>query len=324
MVCSRRRALLAALSLSLAVSGPALAQDYPNRPIRLVVPYTTGGSTDIVGRIVAQQIGDILGANVIVDNKPGAGSSIGVDAVAKAAPDGYTLGIVNIAFVANPSLLKKLPYDTQKDLQPVSLISSSTLVVVTNPSVPAKTMKEFVGLVKSKPGALFYASAGMGTGNHLLTERFNHIGGLKMVHVPYKGGGPSVLSVVAGETSMLFASIPSVVQHIQGGKLVPLAVGSLKRSPALPDVPTISESVLDGFEAMEWIGLVAPAGTPPAIIDRVHGAVVKALAKPEVKSRLAGMGADPVGSSPAEFTAFVKSEIAAWGKLIRDVGITVE
>ena len=324
MVCSRRRALLAALSLSLAVSGPALAQDYPNRPIRLVVPYTTGGSTDIVGRIVAQQIGDILGANVIVDNKPGAGSSIGVDAVAKAAPDGYTLGIVNIAFVANPSLLKKLPYDTQKDLQPVSLISSSTLVVVTNPSVPAKTMKEFVGLVKSKPGALFYASAGMGTGNHLLTERFNHIGGLKMVHVPYKGGGPSVLSVVAGETSMLFASIPSVVQHIQGGKLVPLAVGSLKRSAALPDVPTISESVLEGFEAMEWIGLVAPAGTPPAIIDRVHGAVVKALAKPEVKSRLAGMGADPVGSSPAEFTAFVKSEIAAWGKLIRDVGITVE
>ncbi len=324
MAHSLHVSVLAAITLGLAPAGPAAAQEWPTKPIRIVVPYTTGGSTDIVARIVSPHLGDVLGKAVFIENKPGAGSSIGVDAVAKSPPDGTTFGIVNIAFVANPSLIKKLPYDTEKDLTAVTLISTSTLVAVVPPSVPAKTLKEFVAYAKSKPGEVFYASAGQGTGNHLLTERFNNLAGIKMTHVPYKGGGPSVQSVVAGETSLLLASIPSVVQYFPNGRLVPLAVGSLKRNPALPDVPTISEALLPGFEAMEWIGLVAPAGTPPAIVDRMQQAMAKVLAMPEVKSRLVGMAADPVGSTPQEFSAFITREIAAWNKVIKDVGITVE
>ena len=324
MVTASRCTLLALLSVSFVYAGVAAAQGYPVKPIRIIVPYTPGGSTDVVSRILAPRLTEILGQTVVVENRPGGSSTIGVNFVAKSPPDGYTLGIVNIAFVANPSLMKKVPYDTETDLVPVSQISTATLVMAVHPSVPARSVKELIALAKAKPGSLNYGSAGPGAGNHLMTERFSYMAGIKMVHVPYKGGGPSVLSLVSGETALLLASIPSAIQHFPNGRLVPLAVGSLKRNVALPDVPTIAEAAIPGFEAIEWIGVVVPAGTPPAVIGRVHQALVKALSIPEVKERIVGLGADPVGNSPEEFSAFIKKEIATWSKVIKEVGITID
>ncbi|MEK7876133.1 MAG: tripartite tricarboxylate transporter substrate binding protein [Pseudomonadota bacterium] len=305
-------------------AGAATAQSYPVKTIRIIVPYTPGGSTDVVSRILAPRLTEILGQTVVVENRPGGSSTIGVNFVAKSPPDGYTLGIVNIAFVANPSLMKKVPYDTEMDLVPVSLVSTATLVMAVHPSVPARSVKELIALAKAKPGSLNYGSAGTGAGNHLMTERFSYMAGIKMVHVPYKGGGPSVLSLVTGETALLLASIPSAIQHFPNGRLVPLAVGSLKRNVALPDVPSIAEAAIPGFEAIEWIGVAVPAGTPPAVIGRLHQALAKVLSIPEVKERIVGLGMDPVGNSPEEFAAFIKKEIASWSKVIKEVGITIE
>jgi len=311
------------LSVLFVFAGAATAQDYPVKPIRIIVPYATGGSTDVLARILAPRLTEILGKSVHVENKPGGASMLGVDTVAKSPPDGYTLGIVNIAFVANPSLKTNLPYDTEKDLVPISLLSTATLVMAVHPSVQARSVKEFIALAKAKPGSLFFGSAGIGAGNHLMTERFNYMAGIKMVHVPYKGGGPSVVGLISGETSVLFASIPSTIQFFQSGKLVPLGVGSLKRNDALPNVPTLAEAV-PGFEASEWIGLVTTAGTPPAVVNRLNQALVQALSMPQVKESILGLGADPIGSSQQEFSAFIKKEIGAWSKVIKDVGITID
>ena len=319
-----RRVLLASCLAPFIGAGAATAQSYPVKTIRIIVPYTPGGSTDVVSRILAPRLTEILGQTVVVENRPGGSSTIGVNFVAKSPPDGYTLGIVNIAFVANPSLMKKVPYDTEMDLVPVSLVSTATLVMAVHPSVPARSVKELIALAKAKPGSLNYGSAGTGAGNHLMTERFSYMAGIKMVHVPYKGGGPSVLSLVTGETALLLASIPSAIQHFPNGRLVPLAVGSLKRNVALPDVPSIAEAAIPGFEAIEWIGVAVPAGTPPAVIGRLHQALAKVLSIPEVKERIVGLGMDPVGNSPEEFAAFIKKEIASWSKVIKEVGITIE
>jgi tripartite-type tricarboxylate transporter receptor subunit TctC len=300
------------------------AQGYPVKAIRIIVPYAPGGSTDVVTRILAPRLGDLLGQNVVVENRPGGSSTIGVNAVAKSAPDGYTLGIVNIAFVANPSLMKKVPYDTEADLLPVSQLSNATLVMTIHPSLPARSVKALIALAKARPGTLHYGSAGTGAGNHLMMERFSYLAGIKMVHVPYKGGGPSVLSLVTGETALLLASIPSAIQHFPSGRLIPLAVGSLKRNATLPDVASLAEAGMPGFEAIEWIGLVAPAGTPAVVAGRVHQALLKALAGAEVKERIVNLGADPVGNTPEAFSAFIKKEIAAWSKVIREVGITID
>ncbi len=324
MTTTLHRMLLALWVVPFIVTGVATAQSYPVKPIRIIVPYAPGGSTDVVFRILAPRLTEILGQTVVVENRPGGSSTIGLDIVAKSPPDGYTLGIPNITFGANPSLMKKMPFDSEKDLVPVSLVSIVTLVLSVHPAVPVKSVKELIALAKTKPGSLNYGSAGNASANHLATERFNYMAGIKMVHIPYKGGGPAVISIVGGETAVLFATIPSSFQHFQTGKLKALGVSSLKRNVALPDVPSIAEAAIPGFEAIEWNGVMVPTGTPPAVIDRLHQALARALSIPDVKERIVGLGADPVGNSPEEFSAFIKKEIATWSKVIKEVGITVE
>jgi tripartite-type tricarboxylate transporter receptor subunit TctC len=315
---------LASCAVFFFAAGVVSAQSYPSKAIRIIVPYAPGGSTDVVFRILAPRLTEILGQSVVVENRPGGSSTIGLDIAAKSPPDGYTLGTPNITFGANPSLMKKMPFDTENDFAPVSLISIVTLVLSVHPSVPAHTVKELIALAKSKPGSLNYGSAGNASANHLATERFNYMAGIKMTHIPYKGGGPAVVSLVAGETAVLMATIPSSFQHFQTGKLVALGVSSLKRNIALPNVPSIAEAAIPGFEAIEWNGIVVPAGTPAAVIKRLHDAFAKALSIPEVKERIVGLGADPVGNSPEEFAAFIKKEIATWSTVIKEVGITIE
>ena len=318
------RVLCALVPMWALGAGPAAAQTYPAKPIRIIVPYAPGGSTDVVFRILAPRLTEILGQQAVVENRPGGSSTIGLDIAAKSPPDGYTLGVANITFGANPSLIKKMPFDTEKDLVPVSLTSIVTLVLAVHPSVPARSVKQLIALAKARPGSLNYGSAGNASANHLATERFAYMTGIKMVHIPYKGGGPAVVSIVGGETAILFATIPSSIQHFQTGKLVPLGVSSLKRNAALPDVPSVAEAAVPGFEAIEWNGVLVPAGTPPAVISRLHQAIAKSLAIPEVRERILSLGADPVGNSPEEFGAFIKKEIATWSKVIKEVGITVD
>ena len=324
MAITSRNLAAGLMSVSLVYAGFAVAQSYPTKPIRIIVPYAPGGSTDVVFRILAPKLTETLGQTVVVENRPGGSSTIGLDVAAKSAPDGYTLGTPNITFGANPSLIKKMPFDTEKDLVPVSLVSIVTLVLAVHPSVPAKSVKELIVLAKAKPGSLNYGSAGNASANHLATERFNYMAGIKMAHIPYKGGGPAVISIVGGETAILMATIPSSIQHFQTGRLVPLGVSSLKRNAALPTVPSIAEAAIPGFEAIEWNGVVVPAGTPPAVIGQLHLAFAKTLSIPDVKERILGLGADPVGNSPDEFAAFIRKEIATWSKVIKEVGITVE
>jgi len=324
MTVNMRRMGLAALAGTLVCAGPASGQGYPVKPVRIIVPYAPGGSTDVVFRILAPRLTEILGQSVVVENRPGGSSTIGLDTAAKSAPDGYTLGIPNITFCANPSLMKKMPFDTEKDLVPVSLVSIVTLVLSVHPSVPAHSVKELIALAKARPDSLNYGSAGNASANHLATARFNYMTGTRMVHVPYKGGGPAVISLVAGETALLFATIPSAIQHFQSGKLRPLGVSTLKRNAALPDVPSIAEAGVPGFEAIEWNGVVVPAGTPAAVIERLHQALARALANPDVKERMLSLGADPVGGTPDEFAAFIRKELATWSKVIKEVGITID
>jgi tripartite-type tricarboxylate transporter receptor subunit TctC len=314
----------ALLPMLFVCAAPAAAQNYPVKPIRIIVPYSPGGSTDVVIRILGQRLSEIFGQQVVIENRPGGSSTIGLDIAAKAPPDGYTVGVANVAFGPNPSLIKKMPFDSEKDFSPVSLVSIVTLVLAVHPSVPARSVKQLIALAKAKPGTLNYGSAGNASGNHLATERFGYMTGTKMVHIPYKGGGPAVISIVGGETAILFATIPSSIQHFQSGRLIPLGVSTLKRNPALPNVPSIAEAGVPGFEAIEWNGLLVPAGTPQAVISRLHQATVKALATPEVKERIVGLGADPVGSTPEEFAAFLKKELATWSKVVKEVGITAD
>lgn len=302
----------------------AQAQQFPTRAIRAIVPYAPGGSTDVVMRVIAPHMSQMLGQQVVVENRPGGSSTIGLDIAAKAAPDGHTLGIANITFSANPSLISKMPFNSERDLLPVSFMSLVTLVMAVHPSVPAQNLKELIALAKARPGALNYASAGNVSANHLATERFSAATGIKMTHVPYKGGGPAVIALLSGETALLFATIPSSVQHIKSGKLRALSVSSLKRSVALPDVPSVAEAAVPGFEANEWNGALVANGTPRAAIERLHQSIAKAMQMPDVRERIIGLGAEPVGNSPEEFGAFLKREFGVWAKIIKDVGIRVE
>ena len=316
-----RRCLLAACTVLLAAS--ASAQHYPSRPIRLIVPYSPGGSTDVVFRILAPRLSEDLGQPVVVENRPGGSSTIGLDLAAKSAPDGHTWGINNITYGANPSLMKKMPFDSKKDLLPVSQVTVVTLVLSVHPSVPARSVKELIALAKARPGELNFASAGNASANHLATAKFMNRTGTNMVHVPYKGGGPAVVSLVAGETSLLFATIPSAIQHIQSGRLRALAVSRAQRSPALPKVPTIAEAGVPKFEAIEWNGVMLAAGTPPAVVKRAYQAIAKVLGITAIRERIVAVGAEPVGSSPEEFGEFLQSEFATWAKVVKEVGITV-
>jgi tripartite-type tricarboxylate transporter receptor subunit TctC len=294
------------------------------KPVRVIVPFAPGGSTDVVFRILAPRLTESLGQSLLVDNRPGGGATIGMDLVAKSAPDGYTLGVANISFGANPSLLAKLPYDATRDFAPVTLVSIVTMVLAVHPSVPARSVKQFLALAKAKPDGMNYASAGNASATHLAFERFKHASGAKVLHVPYKGGGPAVVSIVSGETMTLFATIPSAIQHFQSGRLVPLGVSSAKRSPALPNLPTVAESGVPGYEAIEWQGVVVPAGTPGPVVGRLHQAFARAVTLPEMKERLAAIGADAAGSTPDELAAFIRSELAGWAKVIKESGIRIE
>ena len=320
-MCFILRRVAVALLVAPAI---AAAQNYPTRTIRIIVPYAPGGSTDVVLRILAPRLSEDLGQSVVVENRPGGSSTIGLDLAAKSPPDGHTWGVPNITFGANPSLIKKMPFDSEKDLVPVSLISVVTMVLSVHPSVPARSVKELIALARARPGELNFGSAGNASANHLATAKFMQQTGTRLVHVPYKGGGPAVISLVSGETSILFATIPSAIQHLQSGRLRGLAVSRSQRNPALPEVPTVAEAGVPGFEAIEWNGVMVAAGTPPAIVKRMHQAIAKVLAIPAIQERIVGIGAEVAGNSPEEFAAFIKNEFITWARVIKEVGITVE
>ena len=300
------------------------ASAYPVKPIRIIVPYAPGGSTDVLFRIFAPRLGEVLGQQAVIDNRPGAASTIGLDIVAKSPPDGYTVGVANIAYGANPSIYKKMPFDSEKDLAPVGLVSIVTMVLSVHPSIPARSVKEFIALAKAKPGSLAYSSAGNGSANHLATARFAHMAGLNLQHVPYKGGGPAVIAIVGGEVSTLFATIPSAIHHFKSGKLRPLGVSSARRNAALPELPTVAEAGVPGYEAIEWQGLMVPTGTSREIVMRLNQAFAKVAAMPEVKEKVAALGSDLTPGTPEEFDAFVKRELSVWSKVVRDVGIKID
>lgn len=297
------------------------AQGYPSKTVRLIVPFAAGGSTDIMGRLVAQKLSESWGQQVIVDNRPGGSTVIGTDIVAKSAPDGHTLLVTPAPFTIVPSLLKKLPYDPAKDFAPITLINTTPLVVIVHPGVPAKNIKELVALAKAKPGVLNFGSSGSGGSNHLAGELFNAMANVKISHVPYKGNGPAMIDLLGGHIDMAYNGLTSALQHIKTGKLRALGVTSLKRSAALPDMPTLDEQGLKGFQAVAWNGLTGPAGMPKAAVDRAASDVARLMKSPELAEFLKREGSDPVGSSTAEYTAFLTGEIAKWKKIIERAGI---
>lgn len=320
----RRIGLMLISVVCAALPATSGAQTYPVKPIRIIVPYAPGGSTDVLFRIFAPRLTEVLGQQAVIDNRPGAASTIGLDIVAKSPPDGYTVGVANIAYGANPSIYKKMPFDAEKDLAPVGLVSIVTMVLSVHPSIPARSVKDLVALAKAKPGSLNYASAGNGSANHLATARFAHMANINMQHVPYKGGGPAVIAIVGGEVSTLFATIPSAMQHFKSGRLRALGVSSSKRNAALPELPTVAEAGVPGYEAIEWQGLMVPTGTPREIIMRLNQAFAKVAAMPEIRDKVAALGSDLAPSSPEEFDAFVKRELSVWSKVVKDVGIKID
>lgn len=298
--------------------------DYPRKSIRLVVPFAPGGPVDIVARGIAPRMSEILGQQIVVDNRGGAGSTIGTEMAANAPPDGYTLLMVSGSFVINPAMVRKLPYDSVTDFAYISIVADVPTALVIHPLLPVRNVKEFIALAKARPGELNYASPGRGTVGHLAAEWFNSITGVKMVHVPYKGAGPAVVDLIAGHVQVLFAAMPGMIQFARDGKVRMLGQGGKTRSPSAPDVPTFVESGLPGFILSSNFGLLAPAGTPRPVIERVRSALLEALADPAVNNRLAGLGAERVGSTPEEHAAFTKSEIAKWMKVTRAAGIQPE
>ena len=305
-------------------AGFAAAQNYPTKLVRVIVPFAPGGSTDIVARLLAPRLSENLGQPVVVENRAGGGTTIGMEHVAKSAPDGYTLGVATLTFAINPSLFGKLPYDTLKDFAPVSLVSIVTFVMAIHPSVPARSVKEFIALAKAKPGALNYSSSGIGSASQMGAELFKYMTGTNMVHIPYTGGGPAMVALLSGQVSVFVMSIPGGLPHFNSGRLVPLGVTSVKRHPVLPDVPSIAESGLPGYELLEYQGIVAPAGTPGAIINRRQQEIVKSLTSSALNERFTTMGATVVGGTPEELTNHVKKEIATWAKVIKTAGIKLE
>jgi tripartite-type tricarboxylate transporter receptor subunit TctC len=306
---------------ALTASRPSVAQDFPRKVIRWIVPYAAGGGTDTTARNVSPLMSAGLGQQIIVDNRPGAAANLGTELVARSAPDGYTWLLANIAFGANPSLFRKLPFDTGRDFAAVSKVASAPMVLVVHPSLPVRTVKELVALAKAKPGTLTYGTGGTGSANHLAAEVFISHTKIGIVHVPYKGGVPAVTDLVGGQISMMFATFATSHMHINSGRLRALAVSSGKRNPVLKNLPTLDELGLTGTDVSEWQLLVVPAGTPAAIIDVIHREVAKAVADPTVKERLANLGATVEGTTPQEAARFLKSELALWSKITREAGI---
>jgi tripartite-type tricarboxylate transporter receptor subunit TctC len=297
---------------------------YPSRTIRLVVPYVPGGGVDFVGRLVGQKLTEALGVTVFVDNRPGGGTNIGSEFVARAAPDGYTLLVAGVPNSANMALYQKLPYDTLKDFAPVILLDTAPNLLAVHPSVPAKSVKELIALAKAKAGGLTYASAGIGSSNHLSGELFRTMAGIDIVHIPYKGGGAAITDLLAGQVSMYFGTTPSTLPFVQNKKLRALGVTTAKRTVAAPEVPTIAEAGLPGYEQSAWHGLLAPAGTPEPVIAKLHAEVSKLLRSPDVIDRFKVQGIDVIGGSTAEFAAFIRQDIAKYAKLVQTAGIRID
>lgn len=307
--------------LLMPVNDVRAAYPEPGRPIRLVVPFAPGGNVDIISRAISNELGQTLGAPIVVDNRAGAGGEIGSDIVAKAPPDGYTVLMVSASHVINPSMVKKLPYDTIKAFAAVSMVSDVPTVLVAHPSVQAKTLKELIALAKANPDKLNMGTSGIGTVGHLSGELLKSMAQIKVEIIHYKGAGPALIDLLGGHVQLQFVSMPAAMSYIRSGKLRAIAMTGAKRSPAAPDIPTMAEEGLPGFLVSTGFGLFVPAGTPRPIIDKLHDAIVKTLKIPAVKERLAKEGAEPVGSTPEEYEAFVRSEIAKWMKVVKEAGI---
>ncbi|MDB5809867.1 MAG: putative Bug-like extracytoplasmic solute binding receptor,TTT family [Betaproteobacteria bacterium] len=308
--------------LSLTIAGNAAAQaNYPEKPIRFIVPYPPAGATDITARIVGRTISQNVGQQVLIDNRGGAAGNIGTDIAAKAAPDGYTVLYTLSSHTINPVLFAKLPFDVDKDFAPVTLVATIPQILVSHPSLPVNNIKDLIALAKNKPGALAYATAGTGSPGHLAGELFKLRTHTDLIHVPYKGGGPAVADLLGGQVPLLFVSIPAVLQYTKIGRLKAFGVSTLKRSGSAPEIPTIAEAGIPGFDVPSWLGALVPAKTPPAVVTRLHQEFVKALQAPEVKEAFFAQGADAVGNTPAEFDALIKMELKKWAKLIKDSGM---
>ena len=314
-----------AIAVWLAVAATsAFAQGYPAKPAKVVVPYPPGGPTDIVARVVSQKLSEQMGQQFIVENRPGAGGNIGAEAVAKSPADGYTLLVATTAHAINPSLFKNLGYNLTKDFAPVSLLTSGPLVIVANPSVPAKNVQELIAMGKAKPGSLNYASSGNGQSTHLSAELFATMAGIKMNHIPYKGSAPALTDVMGGQAALMFDTMLSAMPHVKNGKLKAIAVTSAARSPAAPDVPTVAESGLPGYEAIAWNGLLVPAGTPGDVVAKLNAELKKALDAPDVKDRFSAQGFGAAWNTREAFAKFIQSELDKWAKVVKVSGATLD
>ncbi len=319
-----RRALVLSLAACLPLPAAFAQNAYPTKPIKLVVPYAPGGSADIAARLVADEWGKALGHSMIIENKGGAGGNLGVDQVAKSAPDGYSIGLQTVSLAINPALTPKMPYDTLKDLSPISTVASSQHVLVVNNGLPARNLNELITQLKAKPGGMSYGSAGSGSTFHIAAELFKSVGNLDVMHVPYRGGGPALVDTIGGQVQMAFPVLSAAQPHVQAGKVRALGVTGKQRSALMPDVPTIAEAGLPQYAFETWFMVFAPAGTPAAVIDKLNAGLRTALANPAVKTRMTKEGYDPMPSTPAEARARLERELPQWAKLVKERGITSE
>jgi tripartite-type tricarboxylate transporter receptor subunit TctC len=325
MVKTISMVILVAAMLASQSTSAADAQSYPTKPVRMVIPFPAGGTTDILGRVAAQKLSEGLGQQVVPDNRPGASGNIGTEQVAKAAPDGYMLLTApGSTLTIHPSLYPKLGFDPLKDFAPVTILAGVPNLLVVHPSLPARNVKELIALAKAKPDALNYASTGAGQSTHLSMELFKSMAGVKIVHVPYKGSAPAVTDLLGGHVPMMFDNMPSALPHVKAGKLRPLGVSTIKRSSTAPEVPTVAESGLPGFDVTVWFAVLAPAATPRDIVDRLHRILVKGLQAADVRERLATQGAEPVGNTPEQFTAQMKTDLAKWAKVVKAANIKLD
>jgi tripartite-type tricarboxylate transporter receptor subunit TctC len=315
----------ALFTLGMAVAFAANAQTYPSKPIRFVSPYPPGGANDILARIVGQKLGESVGQQIVIENRAGATGNIGAEVVAKAAPDGYTILMGQASnLTINVSLMSKMPYDPVRDFAPVTLVATTPNLLVVHPSLPVRTVKDLVVLARAKPGSINYASSGSGSAGHLAAELFKRVAHIDMVHIPYKGAAPALTDVVAGQAQLYFTSPISAQPFVKAGRLRMVAVTSLKRSPSMPDIPTVAESGYPDFDVVSWWGILTPAGVPKDIIARLHTEIVKVLALPEIKAKFADQGADVASDTPEQFAAYIKTEIAKWARLIKELGVKSE
>jgi tripartite-type tricarboxylate transporter receptor subunit TctC len=305
------------------ITALAQSQEWPTRPVRMILPFPPGGGTDILGRLIAERLSASIGQPVVTENRGGAGGNVGAEAAARSAPDGYTIVLVAPSLAISPTLYSKINYDPVKDFAPVSLVATVPNVMITQPSLPGQ-LQEFIAFAKAKPGALNFGSGGAGTSNHLAGELFNIVTGAKLVHVPYKGVNLAMQDVLAGNVHLVFIGIPAAAPHIKAGKLRALAVVAPQRSNALPDVPTVAEAGLKDFEVTTWYGVLAPAGTPPPVVRRLNAELVKIMHAPEMKEKLTATGTEPLTSTPEEFAAYIKREIAKWGDVIKKAGVKAD